>query len=150
MIIAALVLALAQTGVLTPPSGWVAAPPPQPHGAIIALGAWVRPLAGAHAQNIVLHQMPLSGKTPAAFEADRISSLKRVATDLSAHAEQLCGGTLSGWYAEYTVTLGDRSSRVEQTIAPGDGVVYTATYTRGKDEAEDAGARKALSTLCVR
>ena len=150
MIVAALVLALAQTGVLIPPPDWIVAPPPPPHGNIIALGAWVRPGAGRHGQNIVLHQMPLTDKTPAAFAAARVAALKKIATGVFAHPESLCGGELSGWYVEYEVTLGDHASQVEQTVAPGPGVMFTATYTRGNDEPEDRAARKALTTLCVR
>ena len=150
MIIAALVLALAQTGVLIPPPDWVVAPPPPPHGNIVALGAWVRPVPGPHAQNIVLHQMPLTDMTPAAFAAARVAALTKVATDVTTHPESLCGGELHGWYVEYQVTLGEHASRVEQTIAPGAGFIYTATYTRGKDDQEDRAARKALTTLCVR
>lgn len=150
MIVAALVLALAQTGVLTPPPDWIVAPPPPPHGNIIALGAWANPVPGRHVQNIVLHRMPLANETPAAFAAARVSSLTKSATDVTTHPESLCGGELQGWYVEYQVALGNYAAHVEQTIAPGAGVVYTATYTRGKDEPENPGARKALSTLCVR
>lgn len=146
---AALLLALAQTGVMIPPPDWIAAPLPPPHGNIVALGAWVRPARG-HVQNIVLHQMPLTDKTPAAFAAARVAALTKVATDVTTHPESLCGGELSGWYVEYEVTLGDHASQVEQTVAPGPGVMFTATYTRGNDEPEDRAARKALTTLCVR
>ena len=150
MIFAALVLAVAQTGVMIPPPDWIVAQPPPPHGNIVALGAWVRLGGGPHAQNIVLHQMPLTGKAPAAFAAERVATLTKVATDVRTHPESLCGGELQGWYVEYQVTLGDHASQVEQTVAPGPGVMFTATYTRGKDEPEDRGARNALRKLCVR
>lgn len=148
MILQTLILALAQTAVLTPPADWSTAQLPPPHGKTVAVGAWAMPSKG-FVQNIVIHQIPKGDESLESVAAKKAAAVKQIGEVVANHAEKLCDGKLNGWYMEYTVQLGARPAHIEQVFASGDNSVFTATYSRGQDQAEDPAARKALGSLCV-
>ncbi len=69
---------------------------------------------------------------------------------VSSHAEKLCGGSTDGWYFENKITFGALNIISEQTIIVGPSDLFEATYTRASSEKENAAARSALDTLCVK
>ncbi len=69
---------------------------------------------------------------------------------VSSHAEKLCSGSADGWYFENKITFGALNVISEQTMIVGPSDIFEATYTRMSSETENAAARSALDTLCVK
>lgn len=137
------------TATLTVPSGWQAVPPAPPHGTQIMLNQWVFPGVGA-VPSISLTQIPGTAYPYAEFLKSTEATLVKMGTVSDSHAEKLCDGKLDGWFIASKIVLGTHTYLQERILTTSGGMLYLVIYARPADQAEDASARKALDTLCVK
>ncbi|HEY8309429.1 MAG TPA: hypothetical protein VIG47_02685 [Gemmatimonadaceae bacterium] len=137
-----------------PPKNWSNAPTMADGSyGITALGAW-KPQGRATGEDLQLTTQIVSELlSPSDFARQTYQSLQNALGRDNVrifNAESICNGAQSGWYLESTANAGAQSAVIaEQIIGLVKGHSYVATYRRPQGTVEDAGARAALSSLCM-
>jgi len=142
------------TPVFHPPAGWTSEPFALAMSGFTMLSVWKAPPAFSPGDNVGLG---FAAAPPGSRLTDAVPSIEAMylrifgaGNPVLSHAEKLCGGGADGWYFENRITFGALNITSEQTMIVGPSDMFAATYTRMSSEKEDAAARLALDTLCVK
>jgi hypothetical protein len=134
------------------PSGWTAGDGKSATPTYTMLGIYYAPAPAAKGDNLNYGYEPAAATaTLEDVVAQTRTTLRKMALadTVTDHAEQVCGGTQSGWFFQGNFTASNIPFTVQEVIFVANGRIYEAAYTRRVSEAEDPAARSALDTLCL-